>query len=160
MKYNYRSKIYFIFLTSFLFWYSCAGNKPNEIKDHPEIEKLWIEYFTHLNDNKFDEAVSYLNKSVLFSFNSTGVDIDGHENLKYQLIRWKKKLDKNNLFLKFNKIESIKVRPKMTMVDVKQGEYDSKSNEMVREIRRYYHFYNFDEVGWKLYMIADAKIEN
>ena len=48
----------------------------------------------------------------------------------------------------------------MTMVDVKQGEYDSKSNEMVREIRRYYHFYNVDEVGWKLYMIADAKIEN
>ena len=48
----------------------------------------------------------------------------------------------------------------MTMVDVKQGEYDSQSNEMVREIRRYYHFYNVDEVGWKLYMIADAKIEN
>ena len=160
MKYIYKLKIYFIFLTSFLFWYSCASNKPNETENHPEIEKLWIEYFNNLNDNKFDEAVSYLNESVLFSFNSTGVDIDGHENLKSQLMRWKKKLDKNNLYLKFHEIESIKVWPKMTMIDVKQGEYDSKSNEMVREIRRYYHFYNVDEVGWKLYMIADAKIEN
>ena len=80
--------------------------------------------------------------------------------LNLNLLDGKKKLDINNLFLKFNIIESIKVWPKMTMVDVKQGEYDSKSNEMVREIRRYYHFYNFDEVGWKLYMIADAKIEN
>lgn len=160
MKYIYKLKIYFIFLTSFLFWYSCASNKPNETENHPEIEKLWIEYFNNLNDNKFDEAVSYLNESVLFSFNSTGVDIDGYENLKSQLMRWKKKLDKNNLYLKFHEIESIKVWPKMTMVDVKQGEYDSQSNEMVREIRRYYHFYNVDEVGWKLYMIADAKIEN
>ena len=50
--------------------------------------------------------------------------------------------DKNNLYLKFHEIESIKVWPKMTMVDVKQGEYDSKSNEMVRETRRFYHFYN------------------
>ena len=160
MKYIYKLKIYFIFLTSFLFWYSCASNKPNETENHPEIEKLWIEYFNNLNENKFDEAVSYLNESVLFSFNSTGVDIDGHEKLKSQLMRWKKKLDKNNLYLKFHEIESIKVWPKMTMVDVKQGEYDSKSNEMVRETRRFYHFYNVDEVGWKLYMIADAKIEN
>ena len=90
MNHIYKLKIYFIFLTSFLFWYSCAGNKPNETENHPEIEKLWIEYFTHLNDNEFDEAVSYLNKSVLFSFNSTGVDIDGHANLKSQLIKWKK----------------------------------------------------------------------
>ena len=160
MKHIYKQKIYFIFLTSFLFWYSCASNKPNETENHPEIEKLWIEYFNNLNENKFDEAVSHLYESVLFSFNSTGVDIDGYENLKSQLMRWKKKLDKNNLYLKFHEIESIKVWPKMTMVDVKQGEYDSQSNEMVREIRRYYHFYNVDEVGWKLYMIADAKIEN
>ena len=84
-----------------------------------------------------------------------GIKIDGNNsNIP------KKKLDKNNLYLKFHEIESIKVWPKMTMVDVKQGEYDSQSNEMVREIRRYYHFYNVDEVGWKLYMIADAKIEN
>ena len=45
MKYIYKLKIYFIFLTSFLFWYSCASNKPNETENHPEIEKLWIEYF-------------------------------------------------------------------------------------------------------------------
>ena len=160
MKHIYKQIIYFIFLTSLLFWYSCASNKPNETENHPEIEKLWIEYFNNLNENKFDEAVSHLYESVLFSFNSTGVDIDGYENLKSQLMRWKKKLDKNNLYLKFHEIESIKVWPKMTMVDVKQGEYDSQSNEMVREIRRYYHFYNVDEVGWKLYMIADAKIEN
>ena len=68
MKYIYKLKIYFIFLTSFLFWYSCASNKPNETENHPEIEKLWIEYFNNLNENKFDEAVSYLNESVLFSF--------------------------------------------------------------------------------------------
>ena len=160
MKHIYKQIIYFIFLTSLLFWYSCASNKPNETENHSEIEKLWIEYFNNLNENKFDEAVSHLYESVLFSFNSTGVDIDGYENLKSQLMRWKKKLDKNNLYLKFHEIESIKVWPKMTMVDVKQGEYDSQSNEMVREIRRYYHFYNVDEVGWKLYMIADAKIEN
>ena len=160
MKHIYKLKIYFIFLTSFLFWYSCASNKPNETENHPEIEKLWIEYFTHLNDNEFDEAVSYLNESVLFSFNSTGVDIDGHKNLKSQLMRWKKKLDKNNLFLKFHEIESMKVWPKMTMVDVKQGEYDLISNDIVREIRRYYHFVNFGEVGWKIISIADAKIEN
>ena len=160
MKHIYKQIIYFIFLTFFLFWYSCASNKPNETENHPEIEKLWIEYFNNLNENKFDEAVSHLYESVLFSFNSTGVDIDGYENLKSQLMRWKKKLDKNNLYLKFHDIESIRIRSKMTMVDVKQGEYDSQSNEMVREIRRYYHFYNVDEVGWKLYMIADAKIEN
>ena len=160
MKHIYKQIIYFIFLTSLLFWYSCASNKPNETENHPEIETLWIEYFNNLNENKFDEAVSHLYESVLFSFNSTGVDIDGYENLKSQLMRWKKKLDKNNLYLKFHEIESIKVRPKMTMVDVKQGKYDLKTNELVREIRRYYHFYNFDEVGWKLYMIADAKIEN
>ena len=46
------------------------------------------------------------------------------------------------------------------MVDVKQGEYESRSNEMVRRIRRYYHFYNFDKIGWKLYMIADARMDN
>ena len=160
MKHIYRLKIYFIFLTYFLFFYSCAANKLKKTENHPEIEKLWIEYFNNLNDNKFDEAVSYLNESVHFAFNSTGIDIDGHDNLKIQLKRWKNKLDKNNLYLKFHDIESIRIRSKMTMVDVKQGEYDLKSNELVREIRRYYHFYNVDEVGWKLYMIADAKIEN
>ena len=66
MKHIYKLKIYFIFLTSFLLWYSCAGNKPNETKNHPEIEKLWIEYFTHLNDNEFDEAYfdNVISKSV------------------------------------------------------------------------------------------------
>ena len=160
MKHIYRLKIYFIFLTYFLFFYSCAVNKIKKTENHPEIEKLWIEYFNNLNDNKFDEAVSYLTESVHFAFNSTGIDIDGHDNLKIQLKRWKDKFDKNNLYLKFHDIESIRIRSKMTMVDVKQGEYDLKSNELVREIRRYYHFYNVDEVGWKLYMIADAKIEN
>ena len=160
MKYNYGSKIYFIFVTTFLFCYSCASNKPNETKNHPEIEKLWIEYFNNLNNNKFDKAVSCLNESVHFAFNSTGIDIDGHDNLKIQLKRWKYKLDKNNLYLKFHDIESIRIRSKMTMVDVKQGEYESRSNEMVREIRRYYHFYNFDKIGWKLYMIADARMDN
>ena len=48
----------------------------------------------------------------------------------------------------------------MTMIDVKQGEYDIKTNKLIREIRRYYHFYNFDDNGWRLYMIADAKIGN
>ena len=160
MKHIYKQIIYFIFLTSLLFWYSCASNKPNETENHPEIEKLWIEYFNNLNENKFDEAVSHLYESVLFSFNSTGVDIDGHENLKSQLKRWKKKLDKNNLNLKFHEIESIKIWSRMTMVDVKQGEYDLISNDIVREIRRYYHFVNFGEVGWKIISIADAKIEN
>ena len=107
MKYIYKQKIYFIFLISFLFWYSCASNKPNETENHPEIEKLWIEYFNNLNKNKFDEAVSYLNKSVLFSFNKDEIDIDGHDKLKIQLKRWKEKLDKNNLYLKLHEIESI-----------------------------------------------------
>ena len=75
MKHIYKQIIYFIFLTSLLFWYSCASNKPNETENHPEIEKLWIEYFNNLNENKFDEAVSHLYESVLFSFNSTGVDL-------------------------------------------------------------------------------------
>ena len=52
MKHIYKLKIYFLFLISLLFWYSCAGNKPNETENHPEIEKLWIEYFNNLNDNK------------------------------------------------------------------------------------------------------------
>ena len=160
MKHIYKLKIYFIFLTSFLFWYSCAGNTPNETENHPEIEKLWIEYFNNLNKNKFDEAVSYLNKSVLFSFNKDEIDIDGHDKLKIQLKRWKEKLDKNNLYLKLHEIESIKIWSRMTMVDVKQGEYDLISNDIVREIRRYYHFVNFGEVGWKIISIADAKIEN
>tara|TARA_B100001175_G_C19478890_1_gene625952 strand:- start:1187 stop:1687 length:501 start_codon:yes stop_codon:yes gene_type:complete len=155
-----KINISFFILTSFLLLFSCASSKPELTENHPEIEKLWIDYFDDLNNNKFDEAVSYLDESVLFSFNSTGVDIEGYDKLKFQLKKWKESLDEKKLYLKLHDIESIKLRKKMTMIDVKQGEYDIKTNKLIREIRRYYHFYNFDDNGWRLYMIADAKIGN
>jgi len=151
---------HFLSLILLIIVFSCASNKPELTENHPEIEKLWVEYFDKLNNNKFDEAVSYLNESVLFSFNSTVVEIERHDKLKFQLKKWKESLDKNNKYLKLHAIESIKVYKKVTMVDVKQGEYSLNSNELIREIRRYYHFYNVNDVGWKLYMIADAKIDN
>ena len=75
MKNIYKQKIYFIFLTSFLFWYSCASNKPNETENHPEIEKLWGQYFENLNSNNYKNAVTFLHSKVLFSFKGTGIEI-------------------------------------------------------------------------------------
>ena len=43
---------------------------------------------------------------------------------------------------------------------VLKGEYSKNSDKFLREIRRYYHFYNDKETGWKLYMIAGADTED
>ena len=160
MKDIYRIKIYSIFLTSFLFLYSCASNKPNEIENHPEIEELWVQYFENLNSGNYEKAASYLHSNVLFSFNGRGVEIDGADKLKEQLIKWKENIDAKKLYLKLHSIKSQRIFKKMTMIDVVKGEYSVSSNELKREIRRYYHFYNHDDTGWKLYMIAGADIEN
>ena len=59
-----KIKIFFLSHLSYLIIviiiFSCASNKTVLTENHPEIEKLWIEYFDNLNKNKFDEAVSYL----------------------------------------------------------------------------------------------------
>ena len=160
MKYNYRSKIYFIFLTSFLFWYSCASNKPNETENHPEIEKLWVQYFENLNSNNYKNAVTFLHSKVLFSFKGTGIEIEGSEKLQNQLVNWKNRVDEKGIYLKLHDIKSEKVFDDVTMVDVVKGEYLKNSDKFLREIRRFYHFYNYKETGWKLYMIAGAETED
>tara|TARA_B110000444_G_scaffold227114_1_gene232083 strand:+ start:169 stop:663 length:495 start_codon:yes stop_codon:yes gene_type:complete len=148
-----------LLLTLFIVFSSCTNRKKNKEGNHPEIEKLWLEYFENLNGENYSKAVSYLNESVLFSFNSTGIDIEGYEKLESQLKNWKAKVNKEKIYFKVHQLESIKLRKKMTMVDVKLGAYSISSDKLVRELRRYYHFYNSDDIGWKLYMIAGAKVD-
>jgi hypothetical protein len=155
-----KINISFFIVTSFLLLFSCASNKPDLSENHPEIEKLWVNYFENLSSGNYEEAVSYLHTDVLFSFNGKGIEIDGTENLKNQLIKWKENLDSKKIYLKLHSIKSERIFKKMTMIDVVQGEYSIGSDELQRETRRYYHFYNRDDTGWKLYMIAGANVED
>ena len=174
------------FICMALFLNSCAALK---IKLNPinqssaesddgsdeKVEKIWLEYFDILNNGELKDALSFMKPSVIFTFNNQTIETEDHDQLFLLLKQWKENQKKKDIYIKNHSINSGKVADDfITIVDVIQGEYSNKTNELIKEKRTFYYFHQTQKDlytkgsggqslkidGWKLYMITSAALEN
>jgi len=137
------------------------SNAESDDGSDEKVEKIWLEYFDILNNGELKDVLSFMKPSVIFTSNNQTITTEDHDQLFLLLKQWKENQKKKDIYIKNHSISSGKVADDfITIVDVIQGEYSNKTNELIKEKRTFYYFHRLKIKGWKLYMITSAALEN